>query len=324
MVVYMRTANPDNRNLYVTTADTAVSSTQGYCMERGSPTIYPCAQLSAFVQKFTKGTNLFETDSDLAFTAGDVIFINNQGPLLVTQTTAATSRQLYCEHAGVAGNDLFETFDGSTDTKWPIWKVASEADGIARGDILTFHGRKYKVNNVHSPPVLTGDRGILTGVALTGTGLTMSEAVAAGHMFQVCEKCVTDLAATSITTDKHVTLAVGEQLMVSGRARKELLFSVHTAMSDAMGAITVSKGGLTGSPLEIDPDTVLCHTGTTRSQLTTPTGTSCTTTTQTGLTVSERARVIEQERERERQREREGGRERERERERERGSERVK
>jgi hypothetical protein len=68
---------------------------------------------------------------------------------------------------------------------------------------------------------------------------------------QLCENCVTDITANSITTDKHITLAAGEQVMLSGRVRRELAFTVHTAIADAKGAITVSKGAMTGSPLEV-------------------------------------------------------------------------
>jgi hypothetical protein len=150
-------------------------------MTRGSDTIFPCAQTTAFVQKFDKTTNLFETESDLSFTAGDVVFVNNQGPLLVTRTTAANERKLYCEHDGLAGADIFETFDGSTDTRWPVYKVASEVDGVTAGDILMFHGRKYKVHQVQSPPQLVDSQGIANGAAVLGTGLVMNEVVSQGE-----------------------------------------------------------------------------------------------------------------------------------------------
>merc|ERR1711988_1956093 len=45
-VVYRRTDDPNNQNVYATSGDTAAESAQGYCTTRGSPDIYACAQTS--------------------------------------------------------------------------------------------------------------------------------------------------------------------------------------------------------------------------------------------------------------------------------------
>merc|ERR1712072_1494826 len=58
-VVYRRTDDPNNQNVYATSGDTAAESAQGYCTTRGSADIYSCAASSGVVTGFVKGTNIF-------------------------------------------------------------------------------------------------------------------------------------------------------------------------------------------------------------------------------------------------------------------------
>merc|ERR1712054_528548 len=97
-VVYRRTDDPNNQNVYATSGDTAAVSAQGYYTTRGSPDIYACAQTSAgFVQGFDKATNKFTVDASIA--AGD-----------------ATGTDVIASYAGEAGDEFFESFSGTTDT----------------------------------------------------------------------------------------------------------------------------------------------------------------------------------------------------------------
>merc|ERR1712054_377258 len=94
-VVYRRTDDPNNQNVYATSGDTAAESAQGYCTTRGSPDIYACAQTTTgFVQGFDKATNKFTVD-------------------------AAT---------GAAGDELFESFSGTTDTGMLVFGAAAYTD----------------------------------------------------------------------------------------------------------------------------------------------------------------------------------------------------
>merc|ERR1711990_9098 len=84
-VVYRRTDDPNNQNVYATSGDTAAVSAQGYCTTRGSPDIYACAQTSAgFVQGFDKATNKFTVDASIAAADDDTIFVNGLGPMRIT------------------------------------------------------------------------------------------------------------------------------------------------------------------------------------------------------------------------------------------------
>merc|ERR1712139_741900 len=54
-VVYRRTDDPNNQNVYATSGDVSKESVQGYCTTRGSADIYACAAAGAgVVKKFVK------------------------------------------------------------------------------------------------------------------------------------------------------------------------------------------------------------------------------------------------------------------------------
>merc|ERR1712196_711466 len=94
-VVYRRTDDPNNQNVYATSGDTAAESAQGYCTTRGSPDIYACAQTATgFVQGFDKATNKFTVDA----------------------ATGAAGTDIIASYAGEAGDELFESFAGGGDT----------------------------------------------------------------------------------------------------------------------------------------------------------------------------------------------------------------
>merc|ERR1712072_880078 len=114
-VVYRRTDDPNNQNVYATSGDTAAESAQGYCTTRGSPDIYACAQTTTgFVQGFDKATNKFTVDAATGAADDDTIFVNGLGPMRITSGAAGTD--IIASYAGEAGDELFESFAGGGDT----------------------------------------------------------------------------------------------------------------------------------------------------------------------------------------------------------------
>merc|ERR1711988_365790 len=110
-VVYRRTDDPNNQNVYATSGDTAAESAQGYCTTRGSPDIYACAQTATgFVQGFDKATNKFTVDAATGAADDDTIFVNGLGPMRITSGAAGTD--IIASYAGEAGDELFESFAG--------------------------------------------------------------------------------------------------------------------------------------------------------------------------------------------------------------------
>merc|ERR1711998_209703 len=61
-VVYRRTDDPNNQNVYATSGDVSKESVQGYCTTRGSADIYASAA-AGVVKKFVKSTNTFTFDA---------------------------------------------------------------------------------------------------------------------------------------------------------------------------------------------------------------------------------------------------------------------
>merc|ERR1711865_579789 len=108
IVVYRRTDDPNNQNVYATTADVAKELAEGYCTKRGSADIYPCAVITEEVLSFTDATDTFTFGADAASSVAvdDTIFVNGLGPMRVT-TVATTA--------------------------------------VSCGDILLMDGRRYKV-----------------------------------------------------------------------------------------------------------------------------------------------------------------------------------
>merc|ERR1711988_1859940 len=100
-VVYRRTDDPNNQNVYATSGDTAAESAQGYCTTRGSPDIYACAQTATgFVQGFDKATNKFTVDAATGAADDDTIFVNGLGPMRITSDTPAAKVTLTESYAG--------------------------------------------------------------------------------------------------------------------------------------------------------------------------------------------------------------------------------
>merc|ERR1711981_949296 len=119
-------------------------------------------------------------------------------------------------YAGEAGNEFFESFNGGGDTAMLAFNVAAHTDRAA-GDILIMDGRRYKVASVGNTP---------SGVAAK---ITLTETYAGGMIYEECTSCVTEIAATAITSPRPITTAIGEGFMVEGYTNINQVFSAKSA-----------------------------------------------------------------------------------------------
>merc|ERR1711871_1311160 len=220
-VVYRRTDDPNNQNVYATSGDTAAESAQDYCTTRGSPDIYACAQTATgFVQGFDKATNKFTVDAATGAADDDTIFVNGLGPMRITSGAAGTD--IIASYAGEAGDEIFESFAGGGATGMLMFGAAAYTDRAA-GDILIMDGRRYKVASVGTTPDTTAAK------------VTLTESYAGGMIYEECTGCV--------------TVKVGEGFMVQGYTDINQVFTAKTAVSPAATSITLNKGGTNGYPL---------------------------------------------------------------------------
>merc|ERR1712100_179131 len=185
-VVYRRTDDPNNQNVYATSGDVSAVSAKGYCTTRGSADIYACAQTgTGFVQGFDKANNAFTVDVATDLADDDSFFVNGLGPMRLTSGTGTTTHT--ASYAGEAGNEFFESFNGGTDTAMLAFNVAAHTDRAA-GDILIMDGRRYKVASVGSTPDGTAGK------------VTLTETCAGGMIYEECTSCVTDITATTFVS----------------------------------------------------------------------------------------------------------------------------
>merc|ERR1711998_177195 len=170
-VVYRRTDDPNNQNVYATSGDVSKESVQGYCTTRGSADIYACAAAGAgVVKKFVKGTNTFTFDAAGSSAADNTIFVNHLGPMRVT---SIATTDLVASYAGEAADEFFETFDGATATGMLVYKATAYTDRAA-GDILIMDGHRYKVASIGSTPDGTAAK------------VTLTESYAGGMIYEEC------------------------------------------------------------------------------------------------------------------------------------------
>jgi hypothetical protein len=241
-VVYRRTDDPNNQNVYATSGDVSKESVQGYCTTRGSADIYACAAAGAgVVKKFVKSTNTFTFDAAGSSAADNTIFVNHLGPMRVT---SIATTDLVASYAGEAADEFFETFDGAAATGMLVYKATAYTDRAA-GDILIMDGRRYKVASIGSTPDGTAAK------------VTLTESYAGGMIYEECTGCVTaiDAGGITLTVSRSVTVKVGEGFMVQGYTDINQVFTAKTANTPGdLGvnglAITLNKGAMNGYPLE--------------------------------------------------------------------------
>merc|ERR1712100_645958 len=235
-VVYRRTDDPNNQNVYATSGDTAAESAQGYCTTRGSADIYSCAQTgSGVVTGFAKANNIFTVSAASGGADDDTFFVNGLGPMRVTSGIGGTD--ITANFDGESGDEFFESFDDATDSGMLMFAATAATDRAA-GDILIMDGRRYKVASLGNTP---------SGVAAK---ITLTETYAGGMIYEECTSCVTEIAATAITSSRTIATAIGEGFMVEGYTNINQVFSAKSANSPASTTLTISKGGKNGYPVD--------------------------------------------------------------------------
>merc|ERR1719486_556366 len=141
-IVYRRSDDPSNQNLYRTTGDTGVA-TQTLHLTRGSSDVYAVGAADSEVVSggYVQSTSVFTFggNPDTVTAAADEIFINGHGPLTVTDVTAAAvtvsaasdAANIFTNAAGDTQTDLTQT-----NGAYPAYKTATMT-GVAAGNILT-------------------------------------------------------------------------------------------------------------------------------------------------------------------------------------------
>jgi len=267
LVLYRRGDDTANQNVYKTSGDTAAAANVGVCTTRGSADIYACAATASNdVVASVTNAGVFTTSANVADTAaGDIVFVNGIGPLTTVavagDSTTFTAGTEHCtspdggsncesvvldgvEATCTATNDaagtacvystLSDYFDtGGSSAKWEVREAAANTQMTA-GKIILMNGRRYKIK--------------ATAAAVAAAAkITLTETYAGGQFVEVCSDCVTDVAATSITTAEKVTFAVGDHLMVSGQTHQQLQVSVDAAVTKATST-TFGSGSYNGLP----------------------------------------------------------------------------
>merc|ERR1712100_445924 len=129
-------------------------------------------------------------------------------------TTGIDGTDITADIDGESGDEFFESFNDATDR--------------AAGDILIMDGRRYKVASVGNTP---------SGVAAK---ITLTETYAGGMIYEECTSCVTEIAATAITSSRTITTAIGEGFMVEGYTNINQVFSAKSANSPASTTLTIT------------------------------------------------------------------------------------
>jgi hypothetical protein len=250
-IVYRRSDDPSNQNLYKTTGDTA-APTQSLQLVRGSPNVYIVdASITDLVKQYAGATSTFTTSATTAtIAANDAFFVNGRGPMKAG-TGGLTGSKILAVKSGEAGIDgpesLFAADFSSADTKFPIAKAVSDTKNMHAGSILQLSGRRYKVKSIGT-----------TAGSQTNNRVTLTENWAGGQLLEVCSSCITAGTAASpfsLTSSKKVTLAKHDKILVGGYVHEDLQITVDNAITDAT-AITISEGANTGKPAAVASGTL--------------------------------------------------------------------
>jgi len=255
LVLYRRSDNKDNQNLYKTSGDLGAVGAEAVCTERGATDIYTCATGADQIKTVAAG-GVFTTvaASASATAANDVIFVNGIGPLTASAVAGGEITAANTEFTG----DWFDAGGDATNTVWTVDEVAANTQ-IGAGDVLLMDGRRYKVKTT------------ATAGAAAASKITLTETYAGGQLVEVCSNCVTDVTATGIAIDTSSTddaskidAALGAKFMVSGQTHQQLMVSLKEA-EDHDRSLTYSPGLRNGLPQSLTTSSGL--TGTARLSL---------------------------------------------------------
>merc|ERR1711865_496245 len=249
IILYRRSDDVNNQNLYKTSGDTGALATVAACATRGSADIYACEASADLVKTVatTAGISTFVATGTPETAATDEIFVNGIGPLLVDSVADPNI---------VSTNDFFDTGGDATLTEWLVSKAKAQSE-ITAGKVLLMDGRRYKVKTIADSKT--------AGAAVVGAKITLTETYAGGQLVELCSDCITDVANNLITSSMKVIVAAGDKLMVTGNTHMQRMQSVKTGDGIAETvAIVTSTGALTGIPANLAAAT---YAGTTKLSL---------------------------------------------------------
>merc|ERR1719262_142967 len=215
-ILYRRTDDPSNQNLYKST-DTA-AATGALLTTRGSPDVYVLAHTATeatVATGYDTGTSKFTIETDLnAATTGTTEnwFVNGFGPYTATADVAADATEF--------------TLD-----------AASGGKATLDFNSATFTGAKMQVT-------ATGTSSTVSAGDMSGK-FTLTENFAGGQLVQVCSACVSAVTAASvITTSQKVSVNKGDYVLVGGYVHDNLKIHVSEAQGTANDDTTVTGVGI--------------------------------------------------------------------------------
>merc|ERR1711865_1058068 len=232
--VYRRSDDPANQNLYAASTDTAAWAAQSYCFMRGSNMVYPCqttndnsgADIKGATTATASDVGTISRDASsplgLAGTPHPFSFIDNLGPYKITTSDSST---LVIADPTFSLHWTAALYGGNMGNEY---RVITDTDTNAEGDVLLINGRRYKV--AAPQPTTTGTHG----------GITLSETFAGSEYLELCSSCVTAVAdgadsASALTISANwgfgFDLKAGEQVMVGQSTHFDALMSISNDYS---------------------------------------------------------------------------------------------
>merc|ERR1712072_155386 len=232
-ILYRRTDDPSNQNLYKST-DTA-AATGALLTTRGSPDVYVLAHTTTettVVTGYDTGTSVSTIAGALnAVTTGTTEnwFVNGFGPYTATAGVATDDTDFTLDAA--SGGKATLDFNSATFTGAKMQVTATgPSSTVSAGDILALNGRRYKVKS---------SAGDVSGK------FTLTENFAGVQLVQVCSACVSAVSVASvITTSQKVSVNKGDYVLVGGYVHDNLKIHVSEAQGTANDDVTVTGVGI--------------------------------------------------------------------------------
>merc|ERR1719181_1072221 len=232
-IVYRRSDDPNNQNMYMSGDGLGTVTTKGLATSRGSPDVYFVdetqnqANAKAFIKSYVASTNTATFDAAHgAGTIDTLIFANGLGPIKLPAITAADTTVVSTDFANFFGADF-----SVANTKFPLYTAVASSDATAiAGKVLLINGRRYKIKSRASG---------------TAAKVVLNENYAGGQLQTVCSTCVTayTAAGTSLTVDQNILLAVDDRILVSGKVHEDFVSTIGTATgTGGVGGTAVVPG----------------------------------------------------------------------------------
>ena len=240
-IVYRRSDDPSNQNLYRTTADSG-SATDPLLLTRGSSEVYVVGALvgSSETTAYDHTSSTFTTAATLA--AADEFFVNGHGPFEADGVAFAAGTVTVA--SGALASDIFTNTGGenvnwlTTDVGFNIRQATADTKGLAAGNILMLAGRRYKIAAV-------GAQG-----AINSAKVTLTERFAGGQLLELCSNCITAADATSLTSSSKLDLAIDDRVLIGGHTHEDSQITVTAATTDST-AVAMSGGASRGFPASV-------------------------------------------------------------------------